>query len=185
MFPAGKEYQFDLFANTSVGTGTLTSIFTTLAISPAVVSYAEWPALSALFDEVRLVRAQLEFTPLVGSDGQSLTASTATKVPVTLAICGANHDNISTAPTGIAAVGRLAGSQQVIRCVGDTTAQSIFTLRRGKSLGYARTATPAVLDPPAGVLGSFDLATDSGALAMNTVYWRNTLRLTITLRNRV
>jgi len=184
MFPAGKEYRFDMFANTSVGTGSVATILTALAISPAVVSYQEWTALASLFDEVRLVRAQLEFIPCVGSDGQNLLSSTAAKLPVTAIVCGANHNNISTLPASFVAVARLAKAAQVIRTVGDTRGQSIFTLKPGKGLGWARTVTPAVIDPPAGVLGSFDLATDSASLSMNVVYYRNMLRCVVSLRNR-
>jgi len=186
MFPSGKAYSFDMFASTAVGTGSAAYIASTLSISPAVVSYAEWPALAALFDEVKLVKASLLFIPLVGSDGQTFTSATATKVLLSAIICGANHDNINTSPASYAAVGRLAKSANVIRCIGDTSGQSsVFTLTPAKGLVWARTATPAILDPPSGVLGSFDLASDATTnLSMTTVYYKNTLRTTIVLRNR-
>jgi hypothetical protein len=185
MFAASKQYKFDLFANTSVGTGSSADILTTLSISPAVVSYSEWSLLAALFDEVKLVRAMLEFIPMVGSDGQSFTTSTSTKVMLSAMVCGANHDNISTLPASYAAVGRLAKSTTVVRCCGDRSGAYTIFLSPSPGLGWARTATPAVLDPPAGCIGSFDLASDpSSNLSTTTIYYKNILRLCVILRNR-
>jgi hypothetical protein len=185
LFPAGKVYSFDMFASTSVGTGSATYIATTLSISPAVVSYSEWSALSALFDEVRLVRSALAFLPLVGSNGQNMGSGSSGQLAISAIICGVNHDNISTSPATYAAVGRLAKSAHVIRCVGDTTGAVTFTCRPMRGLGWARVVTPAVQDPPAGVLGSFDLASDpSTPLSMTSVYYKNTLRTTLAFRNR-
>jgi len=186
LFPAGKAYHFDMVAFTSIGTPSATFIASTLPISPAVATYSEWASLASLFDECKLVRASVLFLPMVGSDGQSLASSTATKVTVSAMICGVNHDNISSSPASYAAVARLAKSANIIRCVGDT-ASTVATLSFGAPRGllWARTVTPAVQDPPAGVLGSFDFASDpSSVLAMTTVYYKNTLRCTVALRNR-
>jgi hypothetical protein len=184
LFPAGKAYQFDMFANTSIGTPAATFILSTLPISPAVATYAEWASLAALFDEVKLVRAALNFLPNVGSDGQALSAGSSVNQPVSAFLCGVNHDNISSSPASYAAVGRLASSANVIRCIGDK-GQSIFTFRAPSGLLWARTVTPAVQDPPAGVLGSFDFASDpTTSLIAASIYYKNTLRTTVMLRNR-
>jgi len=186
LFPAGKEYHFDMVAFTSIGTGSASYIASTLPISPAVATYSEWASLASLFDECKLVHAALLFIPLVGSDGQSFASATAAKVTLSAMVCGVNHDNISSSPASYAAVARLAKSANVIRCVGDTSgtvATLSFSAPRG--LVWARTVTPAVQDPPAGVLGSFDFASDpSSPLSMTTVYYKNTLRCTVALRNR-
>jgi hypothetical protein len=186
LFPAGKEYKFDMVAFTSIGTGSATYIASTLPISPAVATYSEWASLASLFDEVRLVRASLLFIPLVGSDGQSLVSSSATKVTLSAMVCGVNHDNISSSPASYAAVARLAKSANIIRCIGDTAGTSAtLSFKAPRGLVWARTVTPAVQDPPAGVLGSFDFASDpSSVLSMTTVYYKNTLRCTVALRNR-
>jgi hypothetical protein len=184
MFPPGKVYKFDMFANTSIGTAAVGIILQSLSISPAVVSYAEWATLSALFDECKLVRAQLEFIPLIGSDGQNLSSTTATNLQQSTFICGLNYTNISTAPASFAAVGRLAHSSQVIRTIADSNGQSVFTMHAARSLPYARVAVPAVSDPPAGMLGSFDVATDVNTLTPTTTYYRNILRTTVALRMR-
>jgi len=186
LFPAGKGYQFDMVAFTSIGTPAATFIASTLPISPAVATYSEWASLASLFDEVKLVKASLLFLPMVGSDGQSLASSTATKVTVSAFVCGVNHDNISTSPASYAAVARLAKSANIVRCIGDTAgATSVMSFRAPRGLVWARTVTPAIQDPPAGVLGSFDFASDpSSVLNGTTVYYKNTLRTTVMLRNR-
>jgi len=186
LFPAGKAYSFDMFASTQVGTGASAFVNQALAISPAVVTYSEWASLASLFDEVRLMKAQVLFIPMVGSDGQNLSSATAAKTLMSAFICGANHDNISTSPASYAAVGRLAKSANVVRCIGDTSGQSsVFHLKALSGLGWARTVTPAVQDPPAGILGSFDLASDTtSSLSVTTVYYKNVLRTTVWLRNR-
>jgi len=186
MFAPGKEYRFDMFAFTSVGSNSSGQIIQAIAISPGVASYAEWPALSALFDEVKLLKSRIEFIPQVGDNGQALEigGSTPTLLANSANLCGANYTNISTAPASYSAVGRLARSAQVARTVGDLTGLRVFTLEQKKDLPFARTVTPAVQDPPAGVLGSFDIATDGPFLTASTYYYRVVLRTTVVLRNR-
>jgi hypothetical protein len=186
LFPAGKAYQFDMVAFTSIGTPSATFIASTLPISPAVATYSEWASLASLFDEVKLVKAKLLFMPMVGSNGQSLASSTSTMVTVSAFVCGVNHDNISSSPASYAAVARLAKSANVVRCVGDTAGTvTTMSFSAPRGLIWARTVTPAVQDPPAGVLGSFDFASDpASVLNVTTVYYKNMLRTTVALRNR-
>jgi len=182
MFPAGKEYRFDMVASTTVGTNASGSLQQALAFSPAVVSYQEWAALSALFEEVVLIRAQCSFLPLIGSDGQILTTTTASKAMVNDVVVGANPDNISTAPS-FSSVIRLAKSVSLARTIADISGPTMISYRPPPDRPYARTATPAVQDPPAGMVGSFDIA-NATALTVSIPYYSNVLRVVVSLRNR-
>jgi hypothetical protein len=184
MFAAGKEYRFDLVVSTSVGSTAGGVILQTLAISPAVVSYQEWPALSALFDECNLIESRLLFQTQVGSDGSNLAiAGAVTDLAVHAVCCGPNLENISTTPTSYAAVLRLAGAVQVQRCVSDTSGVTVVKFRCPKNRLWASTVTPATQSPPAGILGSFDLAAQT-TVTTSTVYYENVLRTAIVFRNR-
>jgi hypothetical protein len=185
MFPAGKTYRFDMVTETRVGADGSGSMTQTLSISPAVVSYNEWPALSALFDEVKLVSSKVIFIPLVGSDGSGLTGAAVAVRPIIGAVaCGPNYNNISTGPSGYVGVLRLAESVNILRLAGENL-PGVVMLKPRTDLPYARTSTPAILDPPCGVLGSFDVAQQGGvALTPSFVYYSNVLRTTVVLRNR-
>lgn len=182
MFPAGKIYYFDLFASTSIGSTGLGAMTGTLSISPAVVSYAEWPALSALFDEVCLVRAAVNLRPQVGADGQDLNSTTAQKSIVNGFLMGANLNNISTAPASYTAVGRLARSAEMTRTISDRGASSLY-MYAPEGRPWADTTTPAVQSPPAGMLGAFDYSV-SAAVTNSRTYYIADLRVTVALRVR-
>jgi hypothetical protein len=183
MFPSGKTYRFDMFATSSLGSTAAGALLNTIPISPAVVSYQEWPALSALFEEVVLVRSICGFQPQIGADGQYLLSATATKALVTGAIVGANPNNISSVPASYVAVGRLAHATPLARTITDTSGVYDLTFMPPSDRPYARTATPAVQDPPAGCLGSFDVAF-SGTVSISLIYYNVNLWTTVKLRNR-
>jgi hypothetical protein len=66
LFPAGRSYSFQMHAFgtfATVGGGVFSG---TVDWSPSVTTFAEWTALAALFDEVKLVRSNLHLTSAFG-----------------------------------------------------------------------------------------------------------------------
>jgi len=185
MFPPGKEYRFDMVANTTVGATALGAILQAIPVSPGIVSYSEWPALVGLFDEVRLVRSQLEFLPLVGSSGFSLNSATPLALPTIALACGVDYANTTVAPSSYLQALRLPASAQIARTSDDLSGKRVFTLTPPISLPFARTVTPAVLDPPAGCLGAFMVAGSGTNFTANATYYAVTLRTVVILRNRI
>jgi hypothetical protein len=171
-----------MFASTAIASTTSGVLTQTIAISPTVVSYAEWPALSALFDECKLVRSACTLRPLAGSNGQNMSLTTVAILQTNDVIMGPNHNNISTAPASYAAVARLADSEHVARTVGDRGAESIY-LWPHPELDWATTLVPTVASPPAGVLGSFDISSAAGVSGAQT-YYNVVLRTSVVFRNR-
>lgn len=183
MFPAGKTYRFDMVSNTTiatVGSGVLNQAIT---LSPAVASYAEWPALSALFDEVQLLHADIQLMPQVGDNGQNLNSGTVSNSIVSAVALGCDYENLVTAPASYAAVLRLAKSAQVARTIGDRSGVTEMRFRPSGDRPFARTVNPATQDPPTGCVGSYSIATAS-ALSASTTYYYVTVRAVVTLRNR-
>jgi len=184
MFPPGKEYMFDMVANTTVGASVTGAILQAIPVSPAIVSYSEYPALAGLFDEIRLVRSQLEFIPLVGSNGSNLNGPGGAVLPTLALACGVDYTALTAAPGAYLSVLRLPASAQIARTSDDLTGKRVFTLSPPISLPFARTATPAVQDPPAGCLGAFMIAGSGTGYTANAVYYAVTLRTVVVLRNR-
>jgi hypothetical protein len=184
LFPPGKEYQFDLVATTTLGTTAGGVLNQTIAFSPAVTTYNEYASLAALFDEVVLRRAALQFLPTVGSNGTVLTAAGGAQVIINGVACGYNSDNISTSPASYAAVVRLAKSANIARCIADHSGVTTMKVVIVRNRPWASTSTPAVASPPAGCVGTFDVA-NAINMSNSTTYYVATLRSTMRFRMRI
>lgn len=178
-----RAYTFTINFSGSLTSSAAGAYLPFVAISPGISSYYEYASLSALFDEVQLASSTLHLVPQVGSNGQNLEVAAAAPVVSQQIVCGVERDNISTAPASFAAVVRLAGSRLVARTVGDTCGVCTMHYVPAK-LPWARATTPAVLDPPAGCLGTFNLATD-GPLSNSTTYHKFVLKTIVRMRNRI
>ncbi len=184
MFPPGKQYQFELVLHSRLTSSGAGAYLQFIPFSPGVASYEEWGALSALFEEVRLDHAEAVLTPQVGSNGQNLESAAAAGVITQAMIIAPNPTNLSSSPTSYSNVTRLAGSRQLAQRVGDDARTQCTSIAfKPQARPFARTAAPATADPPAGCLGSFDIA-NSDALSFTTTYHLVTMRLRVTLRNR-
>jgi hypothetical protein len=184
MFPPGKVYRFDMVANTTIGASSSGAILQAISISPAVASYGEYSSLASIFDEIRLVTAEMELIPAANSDGLSLV-STGTALPLTAIACGVDYTNITSAPTGYNNVLRLPWSANVARTSDDLTGSRVFKMIAPKSLPFARVANPAIQDPVAGCVGAFMVAGSGTAFTPNAIYYTVTLRCVVELRNRI
>jgi hypothetical protein len=174
MFPPGKEYRFDMFAASALGTVGSGALLNTLPFSPSVTTFSEWTALSALFEEVMLLRVSASFQPYSAASGIAAFG----------AVVAPNPNNISSAPLSYTAVGRLPHSVALTRSIADLSGvQSITYHRKHGDLPWAQTSTPAVLSPPSGCLGSFDVAFSANATPSTVYYWV-AMYETVVLRNR-
>jgi hypothetical protein len=177
-----RSYRFYLTAVTTVGSDGAGVMRQALSISPATTTYQEWSGLASLFDEVMWIGSELCLRPQGGSNGQNMNSAGGQLVQNDV-WCGFDYENVSTAPVSFAAVVRLEGSQPIQRVVSDKGTMTIKARNRAK-MGFARTVTPAVQDPPAGVLGSFSIA-NAFTLTASTVYYYATLRTIVELRCRI
>jgi hypothetical protein len=179
-----RQHRFVMTFASSIATNGSGLYLATIPISPAIVSYLEWGSLSALFDEIKLVSTTVQFRPKIGSDGQLLSSSTATKAVTADTWAGFDWDNLSTAPASFSAVIRLGSARSMQRCVGDDSGQSRFTQRTRPGLGWARIATPGTQDPPAGVIGCWMIASGSPQAA-TTSYYDFVMKTEVILRCRL
>lgn len=184
LVPGNKVYRFNMVASTTIGTTAGGSLLQAISLSPSLVTYQEWPALSGLFDEVKLHKAYLTLAPLVGSNGQNLSATSAGYLSSNDIWIGCNHLNISTAPAAFAAVVRQSPSYPVVRCVGDVGRHHRLTFTPPRDRDWSPVSAPASTSPPAGCVGSFDVA-NASVLAGSAVYYFVVLQAVVDLRCRI
>jgi hypothetical protein len=173
MFPPGKEYAF-LFTGTVIPYPTDASgnILATASFSPAVASFPEWSALAALFDEVKLTHAEQRF---VGG------ASSLKNVGL---VFGYNPNNVSTTPASATAVTNLASSELVSSYTTDPVLWSReFTIPRERA--WAETTVPAVASPPAGCVGTVDIANGGASGTVSSTYIYGLTKIAVLFRNRI
>jgi len=148
LFSADRTYKFRVTYNSYFATSGSGVINGAISFSPSVVSFAEWSCLSALFDEVRLRTCKVTLT---GATNNSASA-------VAIAIAS-NWANTSSAPSGPTAVLRLPDSEILNSYfMSHSTSPGVFVKTVKSPIKvWAETATPAVVSPPAGCLGTFDI----------------------------
>lgn len=178
-----RSYRFVLTASSALTSTAAGSFLLFVPLSPAINSYYEWPALSGLFDECKLISADLTVRPNVGSNGQNLGSAALAFVLVNDIWAGYDCQNINTAPASYASVLRLQGSQPMQRVVADRGIGSM-TIAPPKDLLWATTATPAVQSPPSGILGSYSFG-NASVMTVSTSYYSTVLKVTCDLRCRI
>lgn len=173
-FPAGKTYRFRLTSTFAPGTNGAGALVGFQSFSPAVTTYNEWSAVSALFDEVRGLKNQLT---LISSFGPTSTAIVA---PISIA---PDYSLINTTPSSAVAVNRLAESV-VLPCGQMTTGKGIRLLATMPSeLEWCQIATPATVSPYAGCVGQWSFYA-STTLTASIVYYYAYMDFLVQLRCR-
>lgn len=174
LFPAGKTYDFEIHAAANIASSGAGAINGAIDWNPGVSSFSEWNALSALFNECKLVRSQLDITSAFGP------ASTAIVVQVMLA----PNPNASTTG-GYTPVQRLAESEP-FHCVwvsknGTGLLTRKFELPKGRL--YAVTSSPAIASPPSGLWGVWSFASNIAG-TVSTNYFFYAMKNVVRFRNR-
>jgi hypothetical protein len=172
MFGALKQYKFEMHFVSALSTSAGGAILTAIPLSPSVSSYAEWTALSALFDEVKAIGSKIVCNSVNSVDG-------ATEMPMAIAC---DHVNLSTNPASTLAVIRLAQSSTF-----NTTSCTKPYVKTVKFADSERlwciTGTPYSQSPLGGCVGTWSL----GNLSVGSVsvpYLSNIVRLFVKLRCR-
>jgi hypothetical protein len=175
LFGSLREYEFEMHVVNALSTSAGGALLTTISLSPSVSSYAEWSALSALFDEVQAMGTSI----VAASTNAPGSATTAFEMPMAVAC---NHVNLSTNPASTLAVIRLAGSETF------NTTLCVKPFR--KSAKFARserawciTGTPYSQSPLGGCIGSWDFGNQSVG-GGSTLYLSIVTRLYVRLRCR-
>jgi hypothetical protein len=144
LFPASKEYLFQLHQvltiSSSAGGGTLGFV----AISPSVASYGEWSALAALFDEVKGVSTSIDLVT------NQLTTNA---IGVQAMVLALDEQNLSTDPASYLSVYRLSESKTFAASLGDNGSGRHVQSRRFTSRSWCNTATPYSTSPIGGLIG--------------------------------
>jgi len=150
LFGAGKEYDFQLH-NVSTQTSTAGGgLLGSITVNPSVTSFAEWSALSSLFDEVVGISTRIEFLSLIGP---AYTSSGATQADMVMAF---DHTLLaSSAPASVLAVYRLADSRTWVAQA--AAGGSLKHSQRSRIIPrvYASIATPATVAPFSGIHGGW------------------------------
>lgn len=102
LFPSTKPYRFQIHTNSTVTSSGAGVVQVASPASPAVVTYLEWSALSALFDECRLLKSTLGIT--------SASIQSNKAIPLWIAF---DHITSTAVGVGFGNVQRLAESECV------------------------------------------------------------------------
>jgi len=173
LFSGGMVYPFRLAATVvPYATDGAGSMLATSTFSPAVATYPEWSGLSALFDEVNLQQAR--WTLIGGASGLKNVGF----------VIGYNPNNVSATPASTTAVANLANSKLISSY---TTLPVLYkkTVRIPRGRAWAETTVPAVASPPAGCVGTFDIANAGAAAAVASTYFYGFMEIGVVLRNRI
>jgi hypothetical protein len=172
MFPASKEYRFELHniesQTTTAGGGFLGAI----ALSPSVTSYGEWTALAALFDEVKAAKSSIHFVAALATG--YLTS------PIMLAL---DEQNLNTPPGTYLTVARLAESVSFNSFAGDQGSGRHSQHRVLCDRAWCNTATPYSQSPVGGCIGAWVFG-NGVIMSATTTYFVVDFTLTVRLRCR-
>lgn len=172
LFPSGRSYLFMIHSSATLQATAGGVISSSINFSPAVTTFAEWSALAALFDEVKLVSSHLTWTT-------GLTP-VATATPTQICLAPDLISNAASTPS-YTAVQRLAESREFGMGPFMTSGSSEHAkIRIPLHREFATTATPATTSPPAGCCGAWVWA--SAVVTTNSTYYafislRNVVRL--------
>lgn len=174
LFPAGRTYDFEIHAAGNIASSGAGALAGQIDWNPGVTTFSEWSALAALFNEVKIVRSQLDITSAFGP------SSTAIAVQIMLA----PNPNASTAAT-YTPVQRLPESEPFHCAWVGKTGTGLLTRKHTIPSGrlYAVTSSPAVQSPPSGCWGVWNYASNiAGTVSIN--YFFYAMKNVVRLRNR-
>jgi len=177
MFPASKTYSFEIHASTTNGTSGGGVFNTTIPWNPASFTYAEWSALSALFDEVVLCRSQIDITSAFGP----------TSTAIIFQICIAPDVSGSAGGTPSFTTTQRIAESEFFHCYLMAKKPGVFTkVKKGinKTRPYALTSTPGgASGTPSGCLGAWCLSSNIvGTPTTNYIF--SCVKNVVRLRNR-
>jgi len=176
MFTADRKYVFELHASGTVASTAGGVINTRVSWDSSVVSYAEWTALAALFDEVKAVKTHIDITSAFGPTSTAI---------ITQLMIAPDRAAISGASPSFTTVQRLAESQPFHIYNMGHSGPGVFS--KTHHVGPRPYATTTVPGGPAGIasgtLGQFSIASNIVTTpSINVLFWA--LRSTFAFRSR-
>lgn len=177
LFGGGRSYRFMIHSSSPQAATVAGAVLGAYSWNPATTTFSEWSALSALFDEVRLISSHLVWTSMYNP---AVTTNIVAQVTI-----APDYVNDGVAPTGFTAVNRLAGSKEfsiAVNVNGGGSSTIKFSARTLNRL-YASTATPSTSSPPAGCRGQWSWAT-TNAITNSQIYAQTAVRNIVSLRAR-
>jgi hypothetical protein len=164
LFKAGKQYSFEIHASSNLASNGAGSLNQTISWSPSTTTFAEWSALAALFDEVKLSKAHIDITSAFGP--------TSTAIIVQM-IVAPDATTISGSTPSYTVVQRIAESE-VFHCyqMARATPGRFEKTFRVPSRDWATTAAPAGASGMiAGCLGHWAFASNiAGTVSINYIF---------------
>jgi len=174
LFKASRTYDFEIHVSVSLATIAGGVFNTSVSWNPAAVTFSEWSALAALFDEVTLRRCQMDLTSAFGP--------TSTGIIFQVAVA-ADHDASSGATPTFTTVQRLAESELIHPYLLGNHPGYFRKLAHPRR-PYALTGTPGgAAGTPSGCLGQWDFASNIvGTATINYMFLA--MKNVVRLRNR-
>jgi len=176
LFPSGKRYNFELHAYTGVQANGSGVFNTRLSWDASVTSFAEFSALSALFDEVKVRRAQVDITSSFGPTSTAI---------IVMCCIAPDRDGTSGATPNFTAVQRLAESEY-FHCYLMAGKPGVFTKVHmiDQDRPWAAVATPGgASGTPSGTIGQFSLASNIATTPSITILFAS-IKAVYVFRNR-
>jgi hypothetical protein len=160
LFGAGREYDFQMHYITTQTSDAGGGLLGSITINPSVTSFAEWTALSALFDEVKGISSECTFLTLndSGTTGGAMADMVMAFDDIRVA---------SSAPASTLTVYRLAESVTWVMDKGDAGSGKHRQLRKLTPRAYCATSTPFSVAPVGGLAGGWSFG-NSGLFAVST-----------------
>lgn len=175
LFPASREYEFQMHYVTTQTSTAGGSLLGSETINPSVTSFAEWSALSSLFDEVKAVSSSMRFC--------SLIFPTAALPPCTMVMAFDETQTTSGTPASFLSVFRLAQSKSWSLDHGDAGCGSHTQVRKMTSRSWCITSSPVSTSPIGGMTGSWVFG-NSGLLGTSAASATTLMIVRTKLRNR-
>jgi len=177
MFPASKIYSFEIHASNvlaTVGGGVFTN-GDSMSWNPGTVTYGEWSALAALFDEVVLQKATVYINSAFGPTSSAI---------VFQAVIAPDLDNSSGSTPAYATVQRLSESEYLHPYEMGVKPGIFIKVHKVKNRPYALTSAPTgASGTPSGLLGGWKIASNIvGTPSIN--YMFAAMKNVVRLRNR-
>jgi hypothetical protein len=161
-FPPGRILPFRMTANQiALGTTGAGALLMNISFDPNITSFNEWSTISLLFDEVRVIAAEVNLT--------SCLTSTSTLICNPWFI-GPQQDFINTNPPNVDAVYRLSGVK-VFSPVCTTGKPAVMVrLHLPSSRPFCTTSAPSESTPPSGCAGGFWVCSSAASTAATQYY---------------
>ncbi len=165
LFKANKVYPFEIHAASNLASNGAGSVNQTVSWSPSTTTFAEWTALAALFDEVKLTKAHIDITSAFGP------SSTAIVIQMIIA---PDFTTASGSTPSYTTVQRLAESE-VFHCAwmgGPGAPGRLSKTARVPSRDWATTAAPTGASGMiSGCLGHWAFASNiAGTVSINYIF---------------